>query len=141
MYVYVCIQGCLSFVMDDYSRVFTGDALLVRGCGRTDFQVNGLTHLAELDVNPVYVGQAGNAELLYDVVHTRLFTLPGTCIVNPAHDYKGNTSSTIHEERTINPRLTLDKSAFVEVMNNLGLPYPKKIDIALPLNLKCGFQE
>ena len=79
--------------------------------------------------------------MLYDVVHGRIFTLPGNCTVYPAHDYKGNTSSTVHEERTLNPRLTLDKAAFVNVMNNLGLAYPKKIDVALPLNLVCGFQE
>ena len=102
--------------------VFTGDALLVRGCGRTDFQ-------------------GGSAETLYDSVHAQIFTLPDDTVVYPAHDYKGHRSSTVGEEKRLNPRLSKSKAEFVEIMGNLGLPYPKKIDEALPLNLVCGIQE
>lgn len=115
-------NGCCSFVLDDLSKVFTGDAVLIRGCGRTDFQ-------------------QGNAGNLYDVIHKKIFTLPGQCQLLPAHDYKGFTSSTVHEERTLNPRLTKTKDQFVDIMNNLNLPYPKKIDASLPANLKCGCQD
>ncbi len=111
--------GCMSFVLDDKSMVFTGDALLIRGCGRTDFQ-------------------GGSAETLYKAVHTKLFTLPRSTIVYPAHDYKGNTSSSIGEERDLNPRLTKDLAGFIDIMNNLGLAPPKKIDTSLPANFKCG---
>jgi sulfur dioxygenase len=99
--------------------VFTGDALLVRGCGRTDFQ-------------------GGSAETLYESVHGKLFTLPETCTVYPAHDYRGQTASTIGEEKTHNPRLSKDKDSFVDIMAKLGLSYPAKIDVALPANEKCG---
>jgi sulfur dioxygenase len=113
-------EGCLSYVCDN--MVFTGDALLVRGCGRTDFQ-------------------GGSAETLYDSVHAQIFTLPDDTVVYPAHDYKGHRSSTVGEEKRLNPRLSKSKAEFVEIMGNLGLPYPKKIDEALPLNLVCGVQE
>jgi len=113
-------EGCLSYVCDN--MVFTGDALLVRGCGRTDFQ-------------------GGSAETLYDSVHAQIFTLPDDTVVYPAHDYKGHRSSTVGEEKRLNPRLSKSKAEFVEIMGNLGLPYPKKIDEALPLNLVCGIQE
>lgn len=113
--------GCLSYVMDDTSLVLTGDALLILGCGRTDFQ-------------------GGSAETLYDSVHTQLFTLPDDCIVYPAHDYKGRTSNTIGDEKANNPRLGGGKSKaeFVDIMKNLNLDYPKKIDEAVPANLRCG---
>lgn len=100
-------------------RVFTGDALLIRGCGRTDFQ-------------------QGNASALYRAVHTHLFTLPDDTIVHPAHDYNGCTASTIGEERAHNPRLTKDEPAFVAIMAALNLPRPKLIDVAVPANLLCG---
>uniref|UniRef100_I2CRD5 persulfide dioxygenase n=1 Tax=Nannochloropsis gaditana (strain CCMP526) TaxID=1093141 RepID=I2CRD5_NANGC len=112
-------DGCVSYVMDDRSMVFTGDALLVRGCGRTDFQ-------------------QGSAHSLFKSVHSRLFTLPGDCLVYPAHDYKGRMSSSIREEKQHNPRLTKSEEEFVSIMKNLNLPYPKKIDDALPKNLVCG---
>jgi len=112
-------EGCLSFVLDDLSSVFTGDALLVRGCGRTDFQ-------------------GGSASNLYDSVHQKLFSLPSNCIVFPAHDYKGHTQSTVFEEKNFNPRLTKTKEEFIKIMDNLNLPRPAKIDEAVPANLKCG---
>ena len=99
--------------------VFTGDALLIRGCGRTDFQ-------------------QGNSHTLYHSVHSRLFSLPADCLVWPAHDYKGRANSSILEEKTLNPRLTKTEEDFVSIMANLNLPYPKKIDEAVPKNLVCG---
>ena len=75
---------------------------------------------------------------LYKSVHSQLFSLPDSTVVYPAHDYKGRTSSTIVIERTSNPRLGLSEDKFVELMQNLGLPYPKKIDVAVPANLACG---
>lgn len=117
-------SGCYSFLMTDFSRVFTGDALLVRGCGRTDFQ-------------------QGNSELLYRSVHDELFTLPDHTYVCPAHDYKGFNESTIGEERVMNPRLGNAKTVdeFRSIMSNLNLQRPGKIDVAVPLNLVCGLQD
>jgi sulfur dioxygenase len=93
---------------------------LIRGCGRTDFQ-------------------GGSPETLYSSIHDKLFRyLPDSCRVNPAHDYKGLTESSIREERLYNPRLTKTKEAFIEIMNNLNLPKPKKIDEAVPANKVCG---
>ncbi|MSP55886.1 MAG: MBL fold metallo-hydrolase [Myxococcales bacterium] len=100
-------------------RAFTGDALLIRGCGRTDFQ-------------------RGDAAVLYRAVHAHLFTLPDDTIVHPAHDYNGCTASTIGEERTHNPRLTQDEPAFVALMAALNLPRPQQIDVAVPANRLCG---
>jgi glyoxylase-like metal-dependent hydrolase (beta-lactamase superfamily II)/rhodanese-related sulfurtransferase len=113
--------GCLSLVTDDRSRVFTGDALLVRGAGRTDFQ-------------------QGNAHRLFRSIHEQLFTLAGDCVVYPAHDYEGRTSSTIAEERLHNPRIGggAREEDFVGYMMNLGLPHPKQIAAALPANLRAG---
>lgn len=99
--------------------VFTGDTLLIKGCGRTDFQ-------------------GGSAETLFDSVHSQLFTLPDHTTVYPAHDYKGRAHSTIGSEKKDNPRLTKIKAEFVEIMKNLNLSYPKKIDVAVPANMKCG---
>uniref|UniRef100_A0A6T8PRG9 persulfide dioxygenase n=2 Tax=Hemiselmis andersenii TaxID=464988 RepID=A0A6T8PRG9_HEMAN len=115
-------DGCVTFVLNDGEACFTGDAVLIRGCGRTDFQ-------------------AGNSEMLYDKVHEEIFSLPESCVLYPAHDYKGHTSSTVGEEKTLNPRLTKTKAEFVEIMANLGLPYPAQIDRALPLNMVCGIQD
>lgn len=112
-------SGCLSFWVGD--RVFTGDALLIRGCGRTDFQ-------------------NGSAAQLYDSVTQKLFTLPDTTLVFPGHDYKGMTSSTIGEEKKFNPRLTKTREAFVQFMNELKLDYPRKILEAVPANLQCGLR-
>ena len=114
--------GCMSYVLGDNEAVFTGDTLLIRGCGRTDFQ-------------------GGSSENLYESVHGKLFTLPDTCKVYPAHDYKGRTMSTIGEEKAHNPRLTKSKAEFVELMGNLGLAYPKKIDVAVPANMVCGLYD
>ncbi|XP_074837598.1 persulfide dioxygenase ETHE1, mitochondrial-like [Carettochelys insculpta] len=115
-------DGCLTYVLNDQSMAFTGDALLIRGCGRTDFQ-------------------QGSPETLYRSVHEKIFTLPGDCLVYPAHDYTGQTVSTVEEERTLNPRLTQSLEAFVQLMNNLNLAPPKKMGIAVPANLKCGIQD
>lgn len=110
-------NGCVSYFQDD--RVFTGDALMVRGCGRTDFQ-------------------EGSAATLYDSVTQNIFTLPDSTIIYPAHDYKGHTCTTVGEEKRLNPRLTKDKNGFVEIMNNLKLSPPAKIKEAVPWNLRCG---
>lgn len=101
-------------------RVLTGDALFIRGCGRTDFQ-------------------GGDAGILYDTVTTRLFTLPDQTLVYPAHDYHGQTVSTIAEEKQFNPRFVgRDRLEFIEIMNNLNLPYPAKMMEAVPANQRCG---
>jgi sulfur dioxygenase len=114
-------SGCVSFVDHAGGRVFSGDALLIRGCGRTDFQ-------------------QGDARTLYASVHEQLFALPDETSLFPGHDYKGRTSSTIGEEKEHNPRLGKRKSVdeFIEVMANLQLAPPTKIDIAVPANLGCG---
>ena len=112
-------DGCLSFYDPALGAVFTGDALLIGGCGRTDFQ-------------------GGSAETLFRSVHEKLFSLPPETVVYPAHDYKGQTSSTIGAEKATNPRLTQSLPDFVKTMARLGLPYPKKIDASLPANLMCG---
>jgi sulfur dioxygenase len=111
--------GCISFVAKD--RVFTGDALLIGGCGRTDFQ-------------------EGSAATLYQSVHQKLFTLPPDTLVYPGHDYNGNTVSTIKQEMAKNLRLGAGKTKqeFMELMGNLKLPYPRFIDRALPANKACG---
>jgi sulfur dioxygenase len=75
---------------------------------------------------------------LYDVIHAKIFTLPDDTIVYPGHDYQGRTSSTVGEEKTLNPRLTKTRDEFVHIMNNLNLPYPKQIARALPANLNDG---
>ncbi|KAF1388275.1 hypothetical protein PFLUV_G00088500 [Perca fluviatilis] len=112
-------DGCMVLVTGDQSMAFTGDALLIRGCGRTDFQ-------------------QGCAKKLYESVHQKIFTLPDQCLVYPAHDYLGQTVSTVGEERKFNPRLTKSLEEFENIMSNLNLPKPKKIDIAVPANLVCG---
>lgn len=101
--------------------VMTGDCLLIDGCGRTDFQ-------------------SGSSTDLYRSVHSKLFTLPADTLVYPGHDYKGRAVSTIAQERTRNPRLKdgTDLDAFIKIMDDLDLPYPKKIDLAVPANELCG---
>jgi len=107
-----------SFVMND--RVFTGDTLLIRGTGRTDFQ-------------------SGDAGAEYDSLFGRLLTLPEQTLVYPGHDYKGFTVSTIGEERAHNPRLQVrSKQRYVQLMQGLKLPSPKQMDVAVPANLGCG---
>jgi len=117
-------NGCLSFVTAAHDRVFTGDALLVRGAGRTDFQ-------------------GGDAQRLYHSIRDQLFTLPDGCAVYPAHDYEGRTASTIAEERAFNPRIGggAQEEDFVGTMRNLGLPHPKQLDVAVPANLRSGKPE
>ena len=100
---------------------FTGDVILVRGCGRTDFQ-------------------EGSSETLYDSVHQKIFSLPLNYRLFPAHDYTGQTMTTVAEEKGMNPRLTKSKEQFVKLMENLNLPYPKQIDRAVPANMLCGLQ-
>jgi sulfur dioxygenase len=116
--------GCVTYVLDDERMAFTGDCLLVRGCGRTDFQ-------------------DGDARAMYRSVHQQIFTLPDHCLLYPGHDYRGNTVTSVAEERAFNPRLggNLSEGDFVGYMKNLGLPHPKKIDIAVPANLGCGRSE
>lgn len=112
-------DSCLSYVFE--GMVFTGDALLIGGTGRTDFQ-------------------GGSSEKLYHSVREKLFLLPDETIVYPAHDYKGQTSSTIGQEKKNNPRIGLDKTkeAFFKIMETLKLAQPKKIHEALPANKTCG---
>lgn len=112
-------SGCTSYLVE--TMVFTGDTLFIRGTGRTDFQ-------------------QGSSAALYSSVNNKLFTLPDSTVVYPGHDYKGMWASTIGEEKTHNPRLGGGKTLaeFTEIMNNLNLANPKKIDIAVPANMKCG---
>ena len=101
-------------------NVFTGDALLIDGCGRTDFQ-------------------GGDAGMLYDSIQRKLFTLPDMTRVYPAHDYRGNAVSTIGWEKRHNARLAnRDRAAFVDLMDRLDLPRPKMIDVAVPANKRLG---
>jgi rhodanese-related sulfurtransferase len=111
-------------VLDDESMAFTGDCLLIRGSGRTDFQ-------------------QGDARTMYRSVKSQLLSLPPSCLLYPAHDYRGLTVTSVAEERNFNPRLGGDigEGDFVGYMNNLGLPHPKLIDIAVPANLRCGKPE
>ena len=117
-------NGCLSYVLDDESRVFSGDCLLIRGCGRTDFQ-------------------QGDSHALFASVRQQLFTLPGACLIYPGHDYNGLTVTSVEEERRYNPRLggEVSEDDFAGHMKNLNLPHPKKLDIAVPANLRCGRPE
>jgi sulfur dioxygenase len=103
------------------ARVFTGDALLIDGCGRTDFQ-------------------SGDARALYRSIHEKIFTLPDDTLVYPAHDYQHRHVSTVAQERERNPRLGGERTveSFVALMAELNLPYPKKIDVAVPANQSCG---
>lgn len=108
----------MSFLVE--GKVFTGDALLIRTCGRTDFQ-------------------NGDAGQLFDAIHSKLFTLPDDTEVYPAHDYAGLTMSTIKEERAHNRRLVgRSRDAFIELMAGLNLPRPRYIDTAVPANRACG---
>ncbi len=112
-------NGDVSYLID--GAVFTGDALLIRGCGRTDFQ-------------------QGDPARLYDSITQKLFTLADDTLVYPGHDYQGLTVSTIGEEKRFNPRLGngRDKASFVALMNGLNLDPPRYIDVAVPGNLRCG---
>ena len=110
-----------SFYMGD--RVFTGDALFIRGTGRTDFQ-------------------QGDPYAAYESLFDKLLKLPDETLVYPGHDYKGDTVSTIAEERSFNPRLQVGSAEeYAEIMNNLNLPNPKLMDVAVPANLKIGMTQ
>ncbi|HXC13225.1 MAG TPA: MBL fold metallo-hydrolase [Stellaceae bacterium] len=116
--------GCLTYVLDDRSMAFTGDCLMVRGSGRTDFQ-------------------EGDPSAMYHSVHQQIFTLPDDCLLYPAHDYRGLTVTSVREERRFNPRLggETGEADFTGYMKNLRLAHPKKLDVAVPANLKCGRPE
>ena len=113
--------GCLTYVLDDRSMAFTGDALLIRGCGRTDFQ-------------------QGDPRTLYRSIRAQVFSLPDACLVYPAHDYRGLTSTSVGEEKLYNPRLaeSIGEQDFVGYMRHLGLAHPKQMDEAVPANMLCG---
>jgi len=110
-------DGCLSFVCE--SLLLSGDALFIRGCGRTDFQ-------------------QGDAGTLFDSITNKLFTLPDNTLVYPGHDYKGMTCSSIGEEKQWNPRMKLGRDGFITFMNELDLPDPKRVHEAVPANIACG---
>jgi len=114
-------NGCMTFVLDDQLAAFTGDALLIRGCGRTDFQ-------------------QGDARTLFRSVRERIFSLPDRCLLYPGHDYRGLTVTSVGEEKLYNPRLgeAVGEGDFVGYMTHLGLPHPKQMEAAVPANLKCG---
>ena len=114
-------SGSISYCWRD--RLFTGDSLLIGGCGRTDFQ-------------------GGDAGAQYDSITQRLFTLPDETLVYPGHDYQQRWVSSIVQERTTNPRLAgKSREQFIDIMNNLNLPKPRLIDEAVPANRYCGLDE
>lgn len=112
-------NGCMSYLCE--GNLFTGDTLMINGCGRTDFQ-------------------EGSSEKLFHSVREKLFKYPDSTIVYPAHDYKGLTSTTIGEQKKSNPRigLNISKEEFIAIMANLKLSPPKNIEENVPRNLKCG---
>ena len=117
-------DGCLTYVLDDQSMAFTGDCLLIRGSGRTDFQ-------------------QGDPATMYRSVHDHIFSLPPDCLLYPAHDYRGLTVTSVAEERRFNPRLggEIAVGDFTGYMRNMRLAHPKLIDVAVPANLRCGRPE
>jgi glyoxylase-like metal-dependent hydrolase (beta-lactamase superfamily II)/rhodanese-related sulfurtransferase len=114
-------DGCISFVLDDQSMAFTGDALLVRGCGRCDFQ-------------------QGNAHSLWASITEQVFSLPDSCLLYPGHDYTGRTVTSVAEEKAFNARLggAATERDFVGHMENMRLPHPHRIAEALPGNMRSG---
>ena len=114
-------EGCVTYVCHEAGYAFTGDALLIRGCGRTDFQ-------------------QGNPRALFQSVREKIFSLPEETFLYPGHDYKGRTVTTVAEERRFNPRLGLDRSfeEFEGIMSGLDLAYPRQIDRAVPANRLSG---
>lgn len=112
-------NGCTSYFVED--RVFTGDTLLIRGTGRTDFQ-------------------EGSARTQFASIQEKLYRLPPETLVFPGHNYEGIMNSSIKEEMNHNPRIPQGRSVeeYVKIMDNLNLSYPKKMDQAVPANLKCG---
>jgi sulfur dioxygenase len=116
--------GCLTYVLDDHSMAFTGDCLLIRGSGRTDFQ-------------------EGDAAAMFRSIREQIFSLPDDCLLYPAHDYRGLTVTSVAEERRFNPRIggEIGIGDFTGYMNNLRLAHPKMLDVAVPANLRCGRPE
>lgn len=114
-------NGCMTFVLDDESMAFTGDTLLIRGCGRTDFQ-------------------QGDARTMYRSIKQQILSLPDSARLYPGHDYRGLMVSSVAEEKKYNSRFggNISEDDFAGYMENLGLPHPKKLDIAVPANLKSG---
>jgi glyoxylase-like metal-dependent hydrolase (beta-lactamase superfamily II)/rhodanese-related sulfurtransferase len=114
-------NGCLTFVLDDHSMAFTGDALLVRGCGRCDFQ-------------------QGDAHVLWNSITRQIFSLPDSCLLYPGHDYTGRTVTSVAEEKAFNARLGGEATErdFVGHMENMKLPHPRRIAEALPGNMRSG---
>jgi glyoxylase-like metal-dependent hydrolase (beta-lactamase superfamily II)/rhodanese-related sulfurtransferase len=114
-------SGCFTFVTSDQTMAFTGDCLLIRGTGRTDFQ-------------------SGDVHTLWGSIREKIFCLPDECLLYPGHDYMGRTVSTVTEEKKFNPRIGgyAQEEDFSGYMANLGLPHPKLLDIAVPANMKSG---
>src|ERR1700754_1806846 len=114
-------SGCITYVLDDESMAFTGDCVMIRGSGRTDFQ-------------------QGDARALYRSVRSRIFSLPETCLLYPAHDYRGLTATSVAEEKKFKPRLggEIGEGNYAGYMKNLDLPHPKKIDEAGPATRRWG---
>ncbi|MCX4028384.1 MBL fold metallo-hydrolase [Endozoicomonas sp. SM1973] len=111
---------CFLLTNETPQLLFTGDTLLIRGTGRTDFQ-------------------QGDARQQYESLFNKLLKLPDSTLVYPGHDYKGMTVSTIGEEKRFNPRLQVSNAKeYCEIMDNLNLPNPKLMDVAVPANLGCG---
>ena len=117
-------DGCMTFVLDDQSMAFTGDTLLIRGCGRTDFQ-------------------QGDPRTMYRSIRQHILSLPEDTKLYPAHDYRGMTVTSVAEEKKYNSRIggKTAEDDFAGYMHNLGLPHPRLIDIAVPANLKSGKPE
>jgi sulfur dioxygenase len=114
-------DGCVTYVTNNEGMAFTGDCLMIRGAGRTDFQ-------------------AGDIPEMWRSIHEQIFTLPDECLIYPGHDYLGRTVSTVLEEKKFNPRIGGDarEEDFTGYMENMNLPHPRLIDIALPANMKGG---
>lgn len=115
-------NGCLTYVLHEEGFAMTGDALLIRGCGRTDFQ-------------------EGSAKTLFKSIHGKMFTLPENFRLYPGHDYNGRWETTVYEEKRFNPRLTKTEKEFISIMENLNLPHPRYIDKAVPANKVCGLYD
>lgn len=114
-------DGCMTFVTNDQSMAFTGDCLLIRAAGRTDFQ-------------------AGNVSTMWHSIRDTIFSMPDDCLIYPGHDYMGRTVSTVLEEKKYNPRIGGDarEEDFAGYMDNLNLPHPAQLEIAVPANLVSG---
>jgi len=117
-------NSCLTYVLDDHGMAFTGDCLMIRGSGRTDFQ-------------------EGDPAAMYRSIHEQIFTLADECLLYPAHDYRGLTVTSVAEERRFNPRIggQIGIGDFTGYMKNLRLAHPKMLDVAVPANLRCGQPE